>query len=378
MNRSNRLKCQCVKLLFFESVKMVYTSAEMTDMHFVYGLSNGNSLEASRKYAEMYPQRVAPHHTLFPRIHQRLRETGTFVVKKPDCGRQRDVRTPALEEAVLDLVDEQPEISTRRIALQLNVNHMTVFSILKEHLLYPYHIQRVQALLPRDFPNRLEFCDWMLGMIEQIPEFLKQVLFTDEANFSRESIINYHNNHLWSEENPHAITEAHHQQHFSLNVWVGCIGNLLIGPYFLPPRLNGETYCQFLREELPSLLDNVLIGDRMTMWFMHDGAPAHFSIGPRQYLNEAYPNRWIGRGGFRSWPARSPDLNPLDFCIWGHLKTLVYKNPVEDVEDLRNRIIASCRTIQETPGIFDRIRESMRRRLHSCIVAGGGHFQHLI
>lgn len=25
------------------------------------------------------------------------------------------------------------------------------------------------------------------------------------------------------------------------------------------------------------------------------------------------------------WPLHSPDLNPLDFCLWGHLKDLVYK-----------------------------------------------------
>nr|CAI5829953.1 unnamed protein product [Callosobruchus analis] len=31
---------------------------------------------------------------------------------------------------------------------------MTEFRILKEQLLYPYHRQRVQALLSRDFPKK--------------------------------------------------------------------------------------------------------------------------------------------------------------------------------------------------------------------------------
>lgn len=357
---------------------MGYSNAEMADMHFVYGLSNGNSLEACRRYAEMFPDRVAPHHTLFARLHQRLRESGTFNHRKHDCGRQRDVRTPALEEAVLNLIDEQADISTRKIALQLHVNHVTVFAILKEQLLYPYHIQRVQALLPRDFPNRLAFSIWMLEMIGQNAEFLQHILFTDEANFSRDAIINYHNNHIWAEENPHAIVEAHHQEQFSLNVWVGIIGNHLIGPHFLPPRLNGDTYSQFLREELPGLLDEVPLDVRRAMWFMHDGAPPHFSLGTRQVLNERYPNRWIGRGGPQNWPARSPDLNPLDFSTWGHLKTLVYTTPVEDLVDLRNRIIFSCRVIQDSPDIFGRIRRSMHRRLDSCAMAEGGHFAHLL
>ncbi|EZA48673.1 hypothetical protein X777_13179, partial [Ooceraea biroi] len=40
-------------------------------------------------------------------------------------------------------------------------------------------------------------------------------------------------------------------------------------------------------------------------------------------LNESFPDRWIGRGGRISWPARSPDLMPLDFFLWGHLKNEV-------------------------------------------------------
>jgi hypothetical protein len=49
----------------------------------------------------------------------------------------------------------------------------------------------------------------------------------------------------------------------------------------------------------------------------------------REFLNNNYTNRWIGRRGPIAWPARSPDLNPLDFYLWGHLKTIVYLAAVE-------------------------------------------------
>nr|CAH7725726.1 unnamed protein product [Callosobruchus chinensis] len=116
---------------------------------------------------------------------------------------------------------------------------MTVFRILKEHLLYTYHLQRVQALLPRDFPNGLESCNWMLEMIRRNRDFLKTIEFTDACSFLREKIFNFHNYHIWAAENLHAIFETNHQEHISLNVWVGVIGDYLIGPHFLPPRLNG-------------------------------------------------------------------------------------------------------------------------------------------
>lgn len=46
--------------------------------------------------------------------------------------------------------------------------------------------------------------------------------------------MNFHNNHMYAEENPHAIIGSRHQYQFSVNVWVGIVGDYLIGPVFLP------------------------------------------------------------------------------------------------------------------------------------------------
>jgi hypothetical protein len=37
----------------------------------------------------------------------------------------------------------------------------------------------------------------------------------------------------------------------------------------------------------------------------------HFSRHVTEYLNQQFPNRWIGRGCPQNWPPRSPDLTPL-------------------------------------------------------------------
>ena len=70
----------------------------------------------------------------------------------------------------------------------------------------------------------------------------------------------------------------------------------------------------------------------------------------------------------KSKPPRPPDLNPLDYFLWGHLKSLVYIIPIENENDLRNRIVASCEAIRNTPGIFERVHQSLRRRLDGCIM----------
>nr|CAH7746559.1 unnamed protein product [Callosobruchus chinensis] len=86
---------------------------------------------------------------------------------------------------------------------------MTVFRILKKQLLYIHHLQRVQALSLRGFPNRLKFCNWMLEMIRRNPDFLKMIEFTEECSFSWDKIINFHNYHIiCTDKNPHAIVET--------------------------------------------------------------------------------------------------------------------------------------------------------------------------
>ena len=101
------------------------------------------------------------------------------------------------------------------------------------------------------------------------------------------------------------------------------------------------------------------------MRFMHDGAPPHFSRVARQFFNQHFANKWIGRGGPVAWPARSPDLNPLDFHLWGHLKSIVYATSIENAEILRNRIEQGFRQIRETPGMIERVTRSMTRRVQA-------------
>jgi hypothetical protein len=55
----------------------------------------------------------------------------------------------------------------------------------------------------------------------------------------------------------------------------------------------------------------------------------------RDVLSNTCHARWMGRGRPTAWPPRStPDLNPLDFYLWGHLRTLVCAAPVDNEEAL--------------------------------------------
>ncbi|KAJ4425767.1 hypothetical protein ANN_27390, partial [Periplaneta americana] len=355
----------------------MYTNQELADIHFMYGKADGNAALARRLYQERYPQRQCPDRKTFVRLHYRLCEYGKF--NSPGLGRGRPrSRTPEVQEEILEAVNMTPSISTRRVALQVNVPHTTVWRLLKEYQLYPYHLQHVQALSPADYPARVRFSQWFLQQCGVNPNFPALVLFTDEAQFTRDGITNFHNQHVWAYENPRATVPSHHQVRFSLNMWVGIIGDRLVGPHVLVNRITGQAYTNFLENTIPHVLEDTPLINRQHIHFLHDGAPAHFSRTARRYLDRRFPDRWIGRGGPVAWPPRSPDLNPLDFYLWGHLKSLVYSSPVPDLESLRNRIVACSEDIRNTPGVWDRVRRSMRRRCEVCIQAGGGHFEHLL
>lgn len=98
--------------------------------------------------------------------------------------------------------------------------------------------------------------------------------------FTRVGLYNVHNEHWWSYRSykyPQVIRENDHQVRFSANVWVGIVGNNIIGPYFIEGRLTGGNYLEMLRGIVRDGLDDVplaLINHR-EIYFQQDGAPPH-------------------------------------------------------------------------------------------------------
>jgi len=73
---------------------------------------------------------------------------------------------------------------------------------------------------------------------------------------------------------------------------------------------------------------------------------------------------------------RSPDLTPLDFFLWGHLKETVYSSPAVSPEDVMAKITVA---VEEIDGaMLRRVRENTILRAETCIEAGGAHFEHLL
>ncbi|GFY18952.1 DUF4817 domain-containing protein [Trichonephila clavipes] len=232
-----------------------YIHREMADMHLIYGMAKCNGREALRMYCAEYPGRQLPSRSFFATLHRRMCETGSFNVHKLDTGRQRTTRTVDAEDRVLQELERNPSTSTRVVARDTHIPQATVWRIAHDEGLYPYHLQRIQALELGDYNKHMDFARWFLHESNADRNFAASVLFTDEATFSLEE------------------------------------------------GLNGSVYLTFLQEVLPEMLNDVPMPIRQRIRFQHDGAPAHFSIDVRAHLQATFPGGWIGRGGPIAWPA---------------------------------------------------------------------------
>jgi len=80
-----------------------------------------------------------------------------------------------------------------------------------------------------------------------------------------------------------------------------------------------------------------------TFVFQQDSAPAHRARDTVQLLHQETP-------AFISpdlWPPNSPDLNPVDYQIWGLMQQHLYKTPVCDTIDLKKRLVDTWASIPQ-------------------------------
>jgi hypothetical protein len=69
------------------------------------------------------------------------------------------------------------------------------------------------------------------------------------------------------------------------------------------------------------------------------------------------------------WPPRSPDLTPLEFYLWAHLKAMVYQVKIQNVDNLKERIRDAC--ARTTPDVLKRVRHEWERHMSMCYQCNG-------
>ena len=305
---------------------------------------------------------------------RRFEETGS-VARATHQGSRLRISSETISKVKLAIF-RNPRLSVRQLSVRTGVRRSTVHKILQQQLqLHPYKLQHVQHLKRGDKAKRRQFCNWAVSKFKAAA-FRKNLFMTDEANFHLNGIVNKQNCKVWGEENPHDSVEREQYPGY-VTVWCGVSKRGIIGPYFFQHAgkrvaVTGARYRQMLESFVLPALRRRHIPLRK-VWFQQDGATPHTAAAVLAYLRQKFPNKVISKGGDVPWPPRSPDLSAADFFLWGHIKGLVYRQPLRSLRHLKSRIRAAVKSIDAAT--LNATMDSLAVRCRTCLQQRGAHIE---
>ena len=76
------------------------------------------------------------------------------------------------------------------------------------------------------------------------------------------------------------------------------------------------------------------------------------------------------------WAPHSPDVNPPDLFLWGHLKDEVYKAKPQTIEELKQKIREEIAVISTET--CKAVMAAFLRRMEICKARNSDHSEHLM
>ena len=220
-------------------------------------------------------------------------------------------------------------------------------------------LQRSRQLLER-FPNERS---------------VRNIWFTDEKTFTVATPVNSQNDRVYSAETKKAQVQEsrliRERDHFSrsimVSVGVSRMGKTNIVFVDPGPKVNSEYYCEHvLREGLLPVIQAK--SGRQNWTLQQDGAPSHTARNTINFLRQENVN-FIEPD---MWSPNSPDLNPVDYAIWGALQEKVYlRRKFTTVEQLKLAIIKEWRNLGQR--FIDSSIKELCRRIEKIVEKQGGH-----
>jgi AraC-like DNA-binding protein len=315
-------------------------------------------------------------------ICERVDKTGSAVERRKGSGRPKSARNDENIAKVAEMICSQEDRpgtskSTRDIAREVGTSQTSVQRIASRDLgLNCFKRVPVQVLTGATKQKRLERCTTLLRRFSV--KKTKTVFFTDEKLFYLSPPVNTHNNPVWSaglksgiDPKRLLVQRAKFSAHVMVSAGVCFSGKGRLHFVDDKAKINADYYVNSL---LPKLVEDceTLMPDGYT--FQQDGAPAHTSRHAQEWLAQQTPD-FVNKD---EWPPNSPDLNPLDYYVWG---AMLHKY---------QRFVPKPTNVAELRGVLEVIWDDLphesiqkavlafRKRLQACCQSEGGHFEHLL
>ena len=145
----------------------------------------------------------------------------------------------------------------------------------------PYKLQLVQAITAEDKRKRKQLCLDMQETLKE-DEFMKRLVFSDEATFHTNGKDNKHNVRILGKKHPHATVE-HTMDSPKVSVLCTITKKQVYGKFFSEGNVTGDAY---LHNAQKWPMDGLTANEHEDLIFQQDGAPPHWKLTVRAYLNE--------------------------------------------------------------------------------------------
>jgi len=266
-------------------------------------------------------------------------------------------------------VNKAPTLSIRAHARKLRIAESSCRNGLK--MLGKRSLVRPPAplLTERLKTLRLERSKRLLSRLKKLPNSTVKI-FSDKKMFTVDQVYNRRNDRIIVDQGDTA-TPVNKTKHPAGVMVLGIISSdgKTCPPIFIPAglKVNTDVYIGLLERHLvPWLRRNYPDGNYV---FQQDGAPAHTSKRTQEWLATNLSGFWAKD----MWPPSSPDLNPLDYSVWGVLEAKACKTSHPSVEALKVSIAKNWRTLSKD--YIVRTCRSFRTRLEKVVKAEGGLFE---
>ena len=207
---------------------------------------------------------------------------------------------------------------------------------------------------------------------------LQTAFFSDEKIFKVRQLYNVQNHRVYApksqkkadiDEERLLCEQAGFPESIMVSAAVSKAGKTPIFFVDLGTKMNADYYCNVLMKELIPHMNRLV--KRTDYLFMQDGARSHTAkltiqmMEHQKYLKLLQPS---------DWPPNSPDLNPVDYCIWGILENNVYRGrKITNIKELKEAIIEEWEKIPQD--VINNCIDSFRTRLNRVIENEGRHLE---
>ena len=160
------------------------------------------------------------------------------------------------------------------------------------------------------------------------------VIWSDEKWFMLKQSPNKQNEYFWYPFAPKIECEWCGQGGLKVMVWAGLVnGKVIIHWFDANVLVNGETYLEMLKFVVWPKVGRAVTSRQL--WFQQDGASVHTTLQARAWLQQRFGKRVISRHTDHPWPAKSPDLSPLDYWFWSVAMRELTRVPPSSIEEMK-------------------------------------------